>query len=100
MLPATLQFLITMIACAINERMQRKLDYTQEDTQSVPTANPRTPTRLVMDTLFILRQHPASATCAPARSCLSIVVSKRFFKRRRTLTDCGSAAMTACAQRA
>jgi hypothetical protein len=29
MLPATLQFLITMIACAINERMQRKLDYTQ-----------------------------------------------------------------------
>ncbi len=31
MLPATLQFLITMIACAINERMQRKLDYTQED---------------------------------------------------------------------
>ena len=25
MLPATLQFLITMIACAINERMQRKL---------------------------------------------------------------------------
>jgi hypothetical protein len=28
MLPATLQFLITMIACAINERMQRKLDYT------------------------------------------------------------------------
>jgi hypothetical protein len=31
MLPATLQFLITMIACAINERMQRKLDYTQEE---------------------------------------------------------------------
>jgi hypothetical protein len=30
-LPATLQFLITMIACAINERMQRKLDYTQEE---------------------------------------------------------------------
>jgi hypothetical protein len=28
MLPATLQFIITMIACAINERMQRKLDYT------------------------------------------------------------------------
>jgi len=27
--PATLQFFITMIACAINERMQRKLDYTQ-----------------------------------------------------------------------
>ena len=33
MLPATLQFLITMIACAINERMQRKLDYTQEEVQ-------------------------------------------------------------------
>jgi hypothetical protein len=31
MIPATLQFLITMIACAINERMQRKLDYTQEE---------------------------------------------------------------------
>jgi hypothetical protein len=31
MLPATLQFLITMIACAINERMQRKLDYSQEE---------------------------------------------------------------------
>ena len=31
MLPATLQFLIAMIACAINERMQRKLDYTQEE---------------------------------------------------------------------
>ena len=31
MLPAALQFLITMIACAINERMQRKLDYTQEE---------------------------------------------------------------------
>jgi hypothetical protein len=31
MLPATLQFLITMIACAINERMQRKLNYTQEE---------------------------------------------------------------------
>jgi hypothetical protein len=30
MLPATLQFLITMIACAINERIQRKLDYAQE----------------------------------------------------------------------
>jgi hypothetical protein len=31
MLPATLQFLITMIACAINESMQRKLDYTHEE---------------------------------------------------------------------
>ena len=30
MLPATLQFLIAMIACAIDERMQRKLDYAQE----------------------------------------------------------------------
>ena len=27
-LPATLQFLIAMIACAIHERMQHKLDYT------------------------------------------------------------------------
>ena len=31
MMPATLQFLIAMIAYAINERMQRKLDYTQEE---------------------------------------------------------------------
>ena len=31
MLPATVQFLIAMIACAINERMRRKLDYTQEE---------------------------------------------------------------------
>jgi hypothetical protein len=31
MLPATLQFLVTMIACAVSERMQRKLDYTQEE---------------------------------------------------------------------
>ena len=31
MLPAKLQFVIAMIACAINERMQRKLDYTQEE---------------------------------------------------------------------
>ena len=30
MLPATLQFVIAMIACAINERMQRKLDYLAE----------------------------------------------------------------------
>jgi hypothetical protein len=31
MLPATLQFLIAMIACAINDRMHRKLDYAQEE---------------------------------------------------------------------
>ena len=31
MFPATLQFVIAMIACAINERMQRKLDFTQEE---------------------------------------------------------------------
>ena len=47
MLPATLQFLITMIACAINERMQRKLDYTQEEVRvlkeivAAPTGNGR-----------------------------------------------------------
>jgi hypothetical protein len=27
-LPSTFQFVIAMIACAIDERMQRKLDYT------------------------------------------------------------------------
>jgi len=31
MFASTLQFVIAMIACAINERMQRKLDYTQEE---------------------------------------------------------------------
>jgi hypothetical protein len=31
MLPATLQFLIVMIATAINDRLQRKLDYTREE---------------------------------------------------------------------
>ena len=31
MIPATLQFIIAMIASAINERMQRKLDYVQEE---------------------------------------------------------------------
>jgi hypothetical protein len=31
MLPATLQFLIVMIATAINDRLQRKLDYVEEE---------------------------------------------------------------------
>jgi transposase len=31
MLPATLQFLILMIASAINDRLQRKLDYVEEE---------------------------------------------------------------------
>jgi hypothetical protein len=31
MLPATLQFLIVMIASAINDRLQRKFDYAQEE---------------------------------------------------------------------
>jgi hypothetical protein len=31
MLPSTLQFLIAMIGCAINERLQRKLDYSLEE---------------------------------------------------------------------
>jgi hypothetical protein len=31
MLPATLQFLIVMIATAINDRLQRNLDYTREE---------------------------------------------------------------------
>jgi hypothetical protein len=31
MIPATLQFIISMIAPAINERMRRKLDYVQEE---------------------------------------------------------------------
>ena len=31
MLPATLQFLIVMIASAINDRLQRRLDYVEEE---------------------------------------------------------------------
>jgi len=31
MLPVTLQFLIAMIAAAINDRLQRKLDYVEEE---------------------------------------------------------------------
>jgi hypothetical protein len=31
MLPAMLQFLIVMIASAINDRLQRKLDYVEEE---------------------------------------------------------------------
>jgi hypothetical protein len=31
MLPVTFQFLSAMLACAINERMARKLDYVQEE---------------------------------------------------------------------
>ncbi len=31
MLPATLQFLVALIACSLNERMQKQLDYTREE---------------------------------------------------------------------
>jgi hypothetical protein len=31
MLPMTLQFLIVMIAAAINDRLQRRLDYVEEE---------------------------------------------------------------------
>ena len=34
MLPMTLQFIIAMIATAINDRLQRKLDYVEEESQS------------------------------------------------------------------
>jgi hypothetical protein len=34
MLPATLQFVIAMIACAINERRQGKPDYTHSPSQA------------------------------------------------------------------
>jgi hypothetical protein len=33
MLPMTLQFLIVMIASAINDRLQRRLDYVEEETR-------------------------------------------------------------------
>src|SRR5664279_4366882 len=41
MLPATLQFLIATIACAINDRMQRKLDCTaaNQDIADDPSRN-------------------------------------------------------------
>ena len=35
MLPFTLQFLIAMIASAINERLQRKLDYSLEEVRAL-----------------------------------------------------------------
>ena len=35
MLPSTLQFVIALIACAIIERMQRKLDYAQEEVRAL-----------------------------------------------------------------
>jgi hypothetical protein len=38
MLPLTLQFLIAMIASAINERTKRKLDYALEEVQVVKEA--------------------------------------------------------------
>jgi hypothetical protein len=40
MLPLTLQFLIAMIASAINERTKRKLDYALEEVQVVKEAFP------------------------------------------------------------
>ena len=38
MLPATLQSLIVMIASAINDRLQRKLDYVEEERAVAPAA--------------------------------------------------------------
>jgi hypothetical protein len=38
MLPATLQFIIAMIAYSINERLQRKLDYVQVEVQVLKEA--------------------------------------------------------------
>ena len=35
MLPQTLQFIIVMIAAAINDRLQRKLDYVEEERRIV-----------------------------------------------------------------
>jgi hypothetical protein len=39
MIPATLQFIIAMVASAINERMQRKLDCVQEEVRVPPSAS-------------------------------------------------------------
>ena len=36
MIPATLRLIVVMIASAINERMQRKLDYVQEEVRRSP----------------------------------------------------------------
>ena len=38
MLPVTFQFLIAMLAYAINERMARKLDYVQEEVRVLKEA--------------------------------------------------------------
>jgi hypothetical protein len=44
MLPMTLKFIIVMIASAINDRLQRKLDYVEEE--RYPLHRPRLSERL------------------------------------------------------
>jgi hypothetical protein len=61
MFPATLQFLITMIACAINERMQRKLDYTQEEVRVLKVDS------LVVSSLFFAKMLAADQAAAAKR---------------------------------
>ena len=53
MIPATLQFIIAMIASAINERMRRKLDYLQEEVR-------------------ILKEVVLATTCSPRISFLPV----------------------------
>jgi hypothetical protein len=63
MLPATLQFLIAMIAYAINERMQRKLDYTQEEV------------RVLKDILVALTGSQRISFTTDQRRCLAVAGS-------------------------
>jgi hypothetical protein len=92
--PATLQFLITMIACAINERMQRKLDYTQEEVRvlkeivaavvrqnSIGIAASAAILDISPDVVDVLFRHLHTLKGS------SIGISKRFLEHLRTLPD-------------
>src|SRR5450631_1387624 len=57
MLPFTLQFLIAMIASAINERLQRKLDYAQEEVRG----SQRDPLRRHGQRAYFLHRRSASS---------------------------------------
>jgi hypothetical protein len=80
MLPATLQFLIAMIAYATNERMQRKLDYTQVEV------------RALKDILVALTGGQRISFTADQRGRLSLAESNGVLERLGTLPThvCGT----------
>jgi hypothetical protein len=58
MLPAPLQFIVAMIAYAINQRMARQLDYLQEEVR-------------------VLKEALAAASCA-GEKCVSDAIPRRI----------------------